>query len=147
MIPIKQRRRHNPEKGEYGDCSTAALASILELPYEDVPDFAFSETQRDDIRAWLKSIGRDLIWFVWNGDFPLSEIQERMKLWNPDVYYFLLGNSSNDVCHVVVCLNGEIVHDPSLDNSGIVGPSEHDGESVYFTEFIVDSVTLNRGEK
>ncbi len=39
-------------------------------------------------------------------------------------YWLLTGKSRNNVPHVVVCQGGEIVCDPSLDNSGIVSPTD-----------------------
>jgi hypothetical protein len=38
MIPVDQTRMHDPAAGVPGNCMQAALASILELPLELVPD-------------------------------------------------------------------------------------------------------------
>ena len=144
MTPIKQRRRHNPDEGIYGDCARAAFASILEIPYDDVPDFTFEGKQYEEIRSWLRRFGYDVCRFYFLGSEPLDTIQERMQSWNPNIYYLLSGSSSLGVGHVVVCLNGEIVHDPSLDNTGIVGPLKdvNNDEISYVIEFIVAPKTV-----
>ena len=46
---------------------------------------------------------------------------DRMGAWNPGLYYILGGNSRHGVGHFVICANDKIVHDPSLDETGIVG--------------------------
>ena len=151
MIPIKQRNRHKPDEGIYGDCVRASLASILEMPYEDVPDFAYCESQQTEVRKWLRSFGYDYISFFWSADVSLAYVQERMRNWTQDVYYLLGGNSSGGVGHVVVCLNGEIVHDPHPNNVGISGPFTDTDEPHYATEFIVapgcDAETKREGAK
>ena len=144
MIPTKQRRRHNPDEGIYGDCARAAFASILEIPYDDVPDFTFVGNQYEEIRSWLRRLGYDVCRFLFLGSEPLDKIQERMADWNPNIYYLLSGRSSIGIGHIVVCLNGEIAHDPSLDNTGIVGPLKHvdSDETSYVIEFITAPVTV-----
>lgn len=52
MKPVRQLYRHDPANGVYGDCWRACIASVLELPIEDVPhevmisDPSSSPTQR-----------------------------------------------------------------------------------------------------
>lgn len=40
MTPVKQRYKHDPENGVWGDCHRAAVASVLDLALDDVPHFA-----------------------------------------------------------------------------------------------------------
>ncbi len=44
MIPLMQRNHHDPANGIYGDCHRAAIASLLELPMDDVPHFCDADS-------------------------------------------------------------------------------------------------------
>ncbi len=64
---------------------------------------------------------------------------ETVGIHNPGLYYMLLGTSKNGTGHTVICLNSKIVHDPSIDQSGIVGPMtgvKEYADGVWFVEFI-----------
>ena len=37
---VKQTIEHDPEKGNCGNCFSAVLASLLDIPIEDVPVFS-----------------------------------------------------------------------------------------------------------
>ncbi len=52
-----------------------------------------------------------------------------VSAFNPGIYFMLMGTN-----HVVICCDGEIVHDPSPHNSGIIGPSNNGN---FFVEFLV----------
>ena len=41
--------------------------------------------------------------------------------WNPGQAFMLTGQSRTGCNHVVIAQSGAIIHDPSLDDSGIVG--------------------------
>lgn len=125
MRPVKQRNRHDPANGVYGDCHRACVASILELPYEEVPHFSdgpddgrFAERERDFFARW----GLVPITVAYNGHATLDQIMLTLKVQCPGVYALLGGSSRNGTNHSVVVLDGEITHDPSIDQSGIVGP-------------------------
>lgn len=51
-------------------------------------------------------------------------ILHNMAVVNRGTYYLLTGTSRNGCGHTVVCLNNDIIHDPAIDSSGIVGPAE-----------------------
>lgn len=126
MIPLKQRNRHRPAEGIWGDCHRAAIASVLELPLDDVPNFGeggpngeeFARRERD----WLKGVG--LVPIQVPFDAALDQVFRCVRAINPDVYFLLGGRSRTGVNHTVVGFNDAIVHDPSLDDAGIVGPCE-----------------------
>lgn len=142
MIPLKQRNRHNPEEGVWGDCHRAAIASVLELDLDDVPHFADGGPTGEEFmrreQAFLRSLG--LVRIAVPYDAPLEKVLECVRVLNPGVYYLLGGKSRTGVDHTVIGLNGQIVHDPSLDNSGIVGPCESDG--LYWLTFFGAAVAL-----
>ena len=64
-------------------------------------------------------------------------------MFNPDIYFMLIGKSANGTNHVVICCNHKIVHDPSPVDSGIVGPSNNGN---YFVEFLVPLLHKHTGE-
>jgi hypothetical protein len=123
MIPVFCKVKSDAEAGTFGDCVRACIASILELPAEDVPHFyhdnCVGETGHKRIREWLA--GRKLAPFhaYYNGEARLETVLEHMKLVNPDIYYMLYGNSGGSD-HVVVCRDDKIVHDPAWISDGIV---------------------------
>ena len=61
-----------------------------------------------------------------------------MALGAPDAYYLMGGMSLRGKPHCVVCLGGEMVHDPHPDGGGLVGPyaGEENGTPYYLVEVI-----------
>lgn len=61
MIPVEQRQRAVfDEQGDclqHGDCLSACVASIFELPLEEVPFFVESESWHQDYQDWLCARG------------------------------------------------------------------------------------------
>ena len=124
MTPHKQINKHDPENGVIGDCFRTVIACILDLKPLDIPHFALSETRfMADAQEWCRVHGVGLVEFRAGAD--LEPLMEHMSEYH--AYWILVGESSNHVDHVVVCYAGEIVHDPALDDSGIIGPTIHDG--------------------
>lgn len=125
-----------------GSCYPTVLACLLKLPLDQVPHFnllyfnfeefnlakkvydkihgeghylveqymdRFYDLNTEVITTWLASKGcyTKLIsqdWFETNKDKP----------------YMAIGMSPRDVLHVVIYMNGEMIHDPHPSNSGIV---------------------------
>ena len=121
MKPVFQEFSHAPSLGVYGDCYRAAIASILELPREDVPHFLHDDPVDDvltkRIDDWSKGQGlvRMTFWLV-------TDPRELMSANNPDVHYILGGETADGIGHVVVMLNDEMVHDPNPRRIGLAGP-------------------------
>lgn len=140
MKPSKQLNRHDPENGVWGDCTRTVFACLLDLEPADVPHFYDKgenvEIADRRIQEWLGSrYGLRLF------QFPLSvhpeaengrqAVLDTVGSWNRDAYWTLSGKSKRGTNHVVICCGSEIVWDPSLDNTGIVGPVvDGDGETV-----------------
>jgi hypothetical protein len=124
--PLKQRNRHNPERGVYGDCHRACVASILELSLDEVPHFCDGdpgpEAWTAAERSWLREKGLAPVSVAFAA--TLAEVFAYMLRVNPGVFYILGGTSKNGTGHSVIALEDRIVHDPSLDDSSIVGPME-----------------------
>lgn len=125
MLVQKQLFRHKPEEGIYGDCHRTALAALFDMDAREVPHFnegnpSSEEFNRRDA-AWLKAQG----YVKYNMVFPAAELDDvlqTMKSLNPGIYYLLAGTSRTGVDHSVVCLDDQIICDPSLTDSGIIGP-------------------------
>lgn len=136
MTPQKQKFRHNPAEGVYGDCARTVLAMLLDIPVDDVPHFLWDNADgivfNQRVRMFLESVGLREVSIPFTGD--LSAIMRFMRDSNPGIYYMLMGESRNHVNHVVVCLNDKIVADPALDDSGIVGPAD---DGYYWVSFLV----------
>jgi len=120
----KQLFRHDPENGVYGDCHRTAYACLLGLPASEVPHFAdrgdAEFTRRE--KEWLAENGFDIIAIPYPGGTKLDDILSSLETVNPGIPYILGGTSKNGCGHSVVCHCGRIVCDPSLDDSGIIGP-------------------------
>lgn len=127
MKPQKQLNRHNPEQGIWGDCHRTAIAIMLDMDAADVPHFVDGnppvETVNANVRAWLAHQGFNEL-CVPIQTRHIEDVFASMKALNPGVYFILGGKSRNGVHHSVVCDDTGIVCDPSLDDSGIVGPCD-----------------------
>ena len=108
---------HDPENGKEGDCWRACVASIFELPIEDVPHFV-TLGDRNRTKEYIKFLYKRR-WGIYsvtteNEDFPCITKDEHE-------YYFAIGPSPRfkNATHMVVCHKGEIVHDPAPDKQGV----------------------------
>lgn len=124
MRPQKQKYRHNPELGEFGDCHRTAIACLLDLDRDDVPNFG---EHYDDAAAFRAAERRFLAQhglFTVDTVFAcsLDDLLTTQEAVNPGVYYLLAGESASRLCHSVIGCGGAIAWDPSLDDAGIVGP-------------------------
>lgn len=145
MIPVKQLYRHDPPT-TWGDCHRAAIASILELPCEDVPHFGapvMRDTWKKHEREFLLNHGLVPVSIAFEGSSGFKSFLNAMAVLNPDTYWLLGGTSGNDVGHTVVILNGEIAHDPAIDDSGIIGPME---DGFYWGTFLCPASIVHSKE-
>lgn len=107
MIPIDQTMFGEDQ----GDCLSACLASILEIPLEDVPYFADIEDNIEfykAINAWLRPYGYFYLTIEPGG-------VEELNCWG-DYYAILSGPAERpwgEPSHAVVARGGELVHDPN----------------------------------
>ena len=133
MKKVYQNHGYEPERGLYGDCHSACVASILELDLDAVPVFSAGGVddkvffQRE--REFLLSLGYVPIMMSFAHD--LGDVLDWIGATNPNTYYILGGMSQNNRPHSVVGLNDQIIHDPG--DCGIVGPL--DGNSYWATFF------------
>ncbi|MCS3725473.1 hypothetical protein [Bradyrhizobium betae] len=129
MKPQKQLLRHNPP-ASYGDCFRTAIAIVLDMDAADVPHFMDGGVSGDDgaaaAEAFLNAHGMTAINIVVDGARPLQAVLDSIAGTNLRQMpaFLLTGTSRNSCAHVVVGCNGDIVCDPSIDGSGIVGPCD-----------------------
>jgi hypothetical protein len=149
----KQLYRHNAEKGIMGDCHRTAIACVLDLDPQDVPHFMEKVPEHDASEAeiaaerWLNARGLTQINVAYAGESDLETVLSTVANSNPrskGIVYLLGGTSRNGTGHTVVCCDDKIVCDPSLDESGIVGPLS-DGR--YWVTFFGSLAATHRPEE
>lgn len=139
MKPVFQTIKHEPAEGRFGDCHRAAIATVLELPIEDVPHFLH------DNCGGVEFVRRETEFLASHGLCPISVVYANTELNlvlstvaalnGDDVVYLLCGKSRTGCNHSVVCRGDRIAHDPSPQQSGIIGPTD---EGTYCLTFFAD---------
>ena len=113
---ITQSKLHSDDV--VGNCTESCIASILDLPIEEVPDFhkdltrPGEETSSDEIREFWRRIE----------DFLQSKNRIMMTIplnWVPPVYYLASGNTVRDTHHMVIMRDSRIFHDPHPSRAGL----------------------------
>lgn len=121
MTPVDQEFMHDPERGQHGDCMRACLASILDLPREQVPHF-----------AQLDAEGKGHFWemvaeFVRECGYSIVTVRGQYVWSQDDIFHIIGGPSPRFVggFHAIVGRNGQPFHDPHPSRAGLAGdPSE-----------------------
>lgn len=133
--PLKQRYRHEPKKGVFGDCHRTCYAMLLGREQEGVPHFAENGPEDFHVneQSFLEEEGLEQIQIIFPGDTALDLVLQTMNVLNPDKPFILGGMSKIGVGHSVVCFECEM-YDPSLDDNGIVGPMS---DGYYWITYIV----------
>jgi hypothetical protein len=137
--PVTQTSFYDPDAPpdkQRGNCLTAVVASLLELPIDAVPDFVQDHVdhadENDDAGDWhwwtrlhrfVVEQGHLMCYLspvdnpTWKGSpenwFPVPE---------PGEYYTVSGVSPRDsrIHHIVIYRDGEMVWDPHPDRTGLV---------------------------
>lgn len=128
MTPVKQTIKHDPTKGQYGDCHRAAIATVLDLPIEDVPHFVHDDCSPEEFcrreRAFLAQHGLTSLHFAYQAP-DLQTILDTVAAFNgQDTVYLVGGLSPRGVNHSVVARGNALVHDPSPNDGFLVGPCD-----------------------
>jgi len=124
MIPVDQTICNFTN----GNCFQACVASIFELPLDDVPSFMGNGPDyfNERVQAWCDEM--NLIFM----DVKIIDI-EVLAYYFRGVHIIVTGKSPRDPenMHCVVWKDGQIVHDPHPSKDGLVGDPE------IFSVFIV----------
>lgn len=133
----QQLFRHDPDNGVYGDCFRTAVACVLCIEPATVPhvcDGPDDGKANERMQEFLKSVGCRLIGVPFNGDCDLDHILLCGETFSAGLPWLLTGQSRNGTNHVVICQDNKIIHDTSIDQSGIVSPTT---TGFWFVEWIV----------
>lgn len=143
MIPHKQLFRHDPANGIWGDCYRTVIACLLDLNPADVPHFgadgADGVCMDRAARKWLAKRGLGVVEVAY--DCTLEALLSVMASTARHAWYGLSGTSRTGCNHIVIARGGEIVHDPSQIDAGIVGPCD---DGFYWVTFIIATPVLPR---
>lgn len=117
MIPVDQDEFYDPNRSigeQRGNCWSATLASMLELPLAEVPNFVQIDVDGGEnwwmhTQHWLAERGYRLQ-MLWFGIEPVH------------MHYIACGRSprAEGLYHSVVYLDGELAHDPHPSRAGIL---------------------------
>lgn len=107
--------------GQNGNCFSACIASLLDLPLADVPGFYGAITNGSEVPAEHLA-GMDN-WFLARKlhyvevAFPMSftDMMNLTRLHYPRLAYILTGSTSQGVTHSVIVRDGAVIHDPASD--------------------------------
>lgn len=132
----KQLYRHQPEYEIMGDCYRTCIANIFGLMPWEVPHFNV-DYEADASSDWLEELGFQQFYFQCGGD--LDNALWELSLLAPGELFILSGESRTRVNHSVLARDGEIIHDPSLTNAGIIGPIKR--KDYFNGEFILKEMT------
>ena len=108
MKPVRQ----TAFGGDHGNCWSACIASVLEIPIEDVPNFCVEQRARwwDATNDWLRARGLVCLNVNLVGEFLIGG------------YWIASGKSPRGAFdHSVVYLEDQMVHDPHPSNAGLDG--------------------------
>lgn len=98
------------ENVQRGNCLQAALATVFDLPLDEVPHFVAmpADVWWSALERWLAERNIAVNWLPQPPWYPLG------------AYYLMTGKSPRgDFKHVVVCRNGDLIHDPHPDGTGL----------------------------
>lgn len=115
MKPVDQTR-----VGSEGDCYAACIASLLELPLADVPNFCA------DSSNWLEHADK---WLREEHEYTLLGFRPRGEgafYCIPAMYHIMAGKSPRGVDHAVVAFQGKMVHDPHPTRAGLMAVDEYE---------------------
>lgn len=110
---IKQTKFYDGTEGS-GNCTEAAVASILGLPLEAVPTF-YDGTEGSQHVNLQK--------FMYNRGFEVLALQHTEAVIPDESMYLACGPSSRGCLHMVVMRDGKLLHDPHPSNEGILSVS------------------------
>lgn len=113
MKPVYQTTFGEPN----GNCFAACVASLLEIPIEQVPEFMHKDGKLnwnwyDEFRDWLLQYGYTPL--MLNNDDPgwITALK--------GAHYLMGVKGSHGRMHSVIGFNGEVVHDPYKHGTQIV---------------------------
>jgi hypothetical protein len=119
MKPQHQTQFGTGKNGEpHGNCFATALACILELPVEEVPNFCETDDWRLRVDAWLAQFG------LFYMDIELKDGLTAPEVFAAAGYHVISGDGPRGCRHSVVGRAGCFVHDPHPSGEGLLTKEE-----------------------
>jgi len=135
MIEQKQLFLHRPKDATItiGDCFRTCVACVLDRFPQELPhgfrefwiceDTTVTPLVHQQLNDWLRLQGYNLRFI----ETPLQATREQLDTYLRHYYtdmHVIVGCNSKNGGHSVVMKNGDYMWDPSIDNSGCVGPMD-----------------------
>ncbi|MDW3181758.1 hypothetical protein [Roseobacter sp.] len=143
MVRQKQRIRHNPARGKFGDCYRTCVAMVMGLDPEDVPHFCDGNPEDvsglSSLRDWLQPQGFGVFQNIYTADTSFDQLMHSLSALSPGVPVIVTGLGAREVNHCVVAIDGEVFCDPSSGKASkepFLGPAVSDGEEWWWIEVI-----------
>lgn len=121
---------------KYGNCLQAAIASVLELPLEEVPNFIMMGPDPSyghyNMHKWLEERG-----------IVMHRLREGRN-WSFPTYHLAIGKTVRGTNHAVIYKEGRLAHDPHPDGTGLIEAKDLyilipvDPSKIIFTETETD---------
>lgn len=114
---VKQTIEHDPKNGKWGNCFSAVLASLLDIPIEDVPVFSGGD--------WLLRVNEFLL------DYDLAfmyidNLPEALKAYGiAGLWHEVSGKTERNTFHSCVAQDGQLVFDPHKSNAGLTTTTDY----------------------
>ena len=102
-----------------GNCYSACIASILEIPIKDVPAFSYNNGKSSFINAndWIMT---NFNMYLLSSDINNFDKENLQIIKKFKIYHLILGLSATyNTYHCCVGLNGDVVHDPHPKQLGL----------------------------
>ena len=132
MTPVDQEFLHDPDNNQYGDCQRAVIASLLDLPISEVPNF--NQIAQGDPTVFYDQIQKFLQPFGYGWLTLAPGVQHIFFGEGSDCYHEISGPSPrNNGWHAVVGKNGSIEFDPHPEKSGLAG-ERHEWQMSYLVK-------------
>lgn len=130
MIKVFQTRGASPQHP--GDCFTACIASLLDRPLKDIPDWfnglhngqEVTSTAVEDMRTWFQMIG--LYYFEFAFKMDMQAVLKAMKVHHPGVHYLIIGETRGGMIHAIICKDDEVAHNPGYSAYAELHPFKRD---------------------
>lgn len=121
MIPVDQQQLYDPkDESPWGDCVASCIASILEIPLEQIPARHFCHctdgTQTMAVNNYLKQFGLGFVRVPVRDGSDWSHLEFLLH----GVYHTMGGPGPRGCGHEVVGKGMEMVHDPHPSKLGIL---------------------------
>lgn len=113
MTPLIQTILDTGDASAPGNCLQTAVASLLDLPLEEVPHFVLNEAMGGP--AWFDG----LLAFAKESGLRVEPLWDKNPA-EPDEHYLAFGHTVRGTYHAVVHLNGQLAHDPHPSGAGLL---------------------------